>query len=437
MRPLIPAAVLVAAVVLVAPMSAAITSSNDTEAPTFYRDVLPVFQANCQTCHRSQGENIGGMIAPMALMTYDEVRPWARSIARAVKARQMPPWFATEATRGHFMHERVLSDAEIDTVVSWVQGGAPAGDQGDAPPPVRFVEEGSGGWSLGKPDLIVPIPEPYFVEDDIEDINISFTTTLTDEQLPEDVFVEAIEFRVGGPDVHHMCASATPPGENPGFGKFSRNSLGCIALGAESQEFPPGYAMKLVKGSRIRFSMHYNKEAGEGSGFWDRSEIGFRFAKQPPEHVVKYDPIGNVSFEIPPGHERWKVGAARVFEKDTHLLTIWPHGHLRTTAARYEAFYPDGRSQVLLDVPEYDQEWQTTYQYKEPRLLPAGTRLEVTMWFTNTPERGAERGFDSEQTVYFGAATTDEMMLGFINYAPAEPEADSGATPPTGAGGER
>lgn len=409
--------------------------SMAVEVPTYYRDVVPILQENCQTCHRPEGENIGGVVAPMALMSYQEVRPWAKSIARVVKAREMPPWFATAATRGQFLHERVLSQEEIDTLVTWSRQGAPAGDPSLAPTPRRFVEETSGGWSLGQPDLVVTFDEPYFVEDDVEDLNVNLTTVLTPEQLPKDTWVQAIEFRVGGRNVHHMCASATPPGESAGFGKFSRHSLGCIALGAESQVMPEGFGMLLARGARVRFSMHYHKEPGPDSGFYDQSELGFYFARKPVKHRVRYSPIGNFGFEIPPGHPRWKVGAAHTFEEDTFLLTLWPHAHLRAVAARYDAVYPDGRRELLLDVPHYDQEWQTTYQYKEPRFVPAGTRLEVVVWYDNTADRGQERGFDADRGVYFGPATTDEMMLGFVNYAPATPSSNPDVSTEATAGG--
>ena len=400
------------------------TLAAEADAPTFYADVLPILQENCQTCHRpeGEGENIGGMIAPMPLMTYQQTRPWARSIARAVENRSMPPWFATEATRGQFHHERVMTDDEIETVLAWVRDGSPAGNEADAPPPKTFVEEGSGGWSLGRPDLVVQMPEEYWMADDIADININFETELTEEMLPEAVWVRGVEFKVGGSGVHHMCASVQPPG-GPGRGEFSDASLGCIALGSESHLMEPGYAMKLEPGSTIGFSMHYNKEAGEGSGFYDRSEIGFVFADAPENELreVKFDWIGNLIFEIPPGRERWKVGAARVFPVETDILALWPHAHLRAVAVRYDAFYPDGTTEVLLDVPNYDHEWQTTYQYKKPKTIPAGTRVEFTMWFENTPERGRERGFDPADNVVNGTATTDEMMLGFVAWAPVEP----------------
>ena len=418
------------AAVLAACAVASPSLSATDGAPTFYRDVLPILQESCQTCHRGVGANSGGMVAPMSLMTYDETRPWAKSIARLVASRAMPPWFATEATRGQFHDERVLSDEQIDTITRWASNGAAEGDAPDAPPPPRFAQDANDGWSFRKPDLVVPMPEPYFVADDVEDLNISFQTVLTAEQLPADTWIQGLEFRVGGHNVHHMCANAFAPGEVETFqvGELGSNGLGCIALGAGPTFLPDGFAQLLRKGSRIRFSMHYHKEPGPGSGFTDQSELGFYFAKGKVLHQTVYDAIGNVSFEIPPGNGRWRVGSAQVFPEDSYLLALWPHAHLRAVAARYELRTPDGQTELLLDVPHYDQEWQVVYRYLEPKRIPAGSRLEVSLWYENSPERGGERGFDSKQAITFGPATTDEMMIGFLNWAPAA-ELAEGAPP--------
>ena len=135
-------------------------------AVTYYKDVLPRIEDNCQSCHQPEGLNLGGVIAPMSFMSYEETRPWARAIARKVEAHEMPPWFASAPT-GVFSNERGLTDAEIDTIVSWVDAGAPAGDKADAQTPRQFVEATSGGWSLGTPDFVFQLDEPYFVDDDV------------------------------------------------------------------------------------------------------------------------------------------------------------------------------------------------------------------------------------------------------------------------------
>ena len=401
---------------------AAEDSVNVPEQPTFYRDVVPILQENCQSCHRSAGENIGGMLAPMALISHDDVRPWARSIARKTQSREMPPWFASAHTDGVFQGERQLSEVEIATLTRWASTGAPGGRPEDAPPPLVFADESAQGWTNGLPDLVVALPQPFWVKDEVEDLNINFSTELTELQLSEDAWVRGIEFKVGGSHVHHMCASFVPPGvDNADTGEFSRYSLGCIALGAEPTLLPEGYGYRLPKGSTIRFSMHYHKEPGAGSGKWDQSQMGLVFNQEPVRHRARYEPVGVIDFEIPPRVGRWRVGAATTFKEDSTLLLFWPHAHLRAVGARYLAVYPDGSEELLLDVPNYDQEWQTTYRYIEPKEVPAGTRLEVSIWFNNTATRAAERGYNSERATRFGIATTDEMMIGFMGYSHSEP----------------
>ena len=401
------------------------------EAVTYYRDILPIMQGNCQSCHRPIGQNIGGLIAPMSFMSYEETRPWARAIAHKVEAREMPPWFASAPT-GVFSNERGLSDAEIDTILSWVEAGAPAGDAAHAPAPRQWVEEASDGWSVGTPDFTFKMPEPYFVEDDIYDLNIIFFKTLTEEELPEDTWVRGWEFKTGTAGVvHHMCASVRPPSvEAPVDGTVvdegadtAGQLLSCIAEGGEGAMLPEGFGVLLEKGSTLSFNMHYHKEPADGSGVWSQSEIGFFLADGPVRYKVKNDTVGNRSFEIPPNHPNYRIGSSRLLEKDTLVLNYWPHAHMRATAARYTAFYPDGTEELLLDVPRYDQNWQVTYKYKEPKLLPKGTRIDVDFWYDNTSERAARRGFDPNMALGHGPRTDDEMSLGFIGYAEIEPEA--------------
>jgi len=182
--------------------------------------------------------------------------------------------------------------------------------------------------------------------------------------------------------------------------------------------------MELKKGSTITFNMHYYKQAGAGTGYWNQAEVGFYFAKGPVTYKVHSKSIGTTGFEIPPHKVNYRIGAAETLKKDTLYLAYWPHAHLRATAARYTATYPDGRKEVLLDVPRYDQGWQITYKYKQPKLLPKGTRIDVEMLFDNSADRGAKRGFNPNLTIRNGPRTQDEMMLGFVSYAELEPGQD-------------
>ena len=388
---------------------------------TYYADILPILQANCQRCHRPSGHNVSGLVAPMSLMTYEETRPWARSIASKVEAREMPPWFASGPV-GMFSNERGLSDAEIQRIRAWVDAGAPAGDRAEAPAPRVFSDEVNDGWTLGKPDFIVRMPEPYLMRDSDYDAGGMFYTRLTEEDLPENVWVRGWEIRAGtdGHVVHHMCVGVLEPGAVPfseGGGSDERGRLGCIAAGTEAAMWPPRYGRLIQAGSTIRFNMHYHKEPGPGTAALNRAEIGFFLATEPVLRFVSSNAIGNFGFEIPPNRLNYRVGAGRMLETDTFVLALWPHAHLRATAARYTATFPDGRTEVLLDVTRYDQGWQEAYTYLEPKFLPKGTMIDVSFWYDNTLQRGARRAFDAGRPVGNGPRTNDEMTLGFITYA--------------------
>ena len=386
-----------------------------SERPTFYKDVLPIFQENCQACHRPGGNNVAGMVAPFSLMTYNEARPWAKAIAKAVETKIMPPWYTTDEFHGVFSNERVLTEDEIATVVRWANTGAPRGNDQEAPAPVSF--QGVDGWMTGKPDLIVRMPQPYFVEDSVNDEYASFTTTpIPLSELPADRWIKAIEWRGDSNVVHHIVGSAsveTPEGE------VQRFELGSIAPGEEGTVFPAGYGKLMKAGSRIHFSMHYHKEPGPGTGKWDQSMVGFQFwdEKNDPK-VVNYVHRNGISaryFEIPPGHPNWEVSAARTFDTETEILSLHPHMHLRGKDAKYIAIYPDGRRETLLWVPNFDFNWQLDYFYKEPKVVPAGTRIEYIAHYDNS----ADNIHNPDPTIpmVWGGPTTMEMMIGYISYS--------------------
>ena len=418
----------VIAVALGALVATALPGYAASNEVTFYEDIAPILQANCQTCHRSAGKNIGSLMAPMSLLTYQEARPWARAMAAKVQTREMPPWFAA-APVGVFENERGLTEQEIQTIVAWAEAGAPAGDKTKAPAPRVFPD--TDGWTLGTPDLIVSLPEPYFVPDEGADINVNFYTKLTEEVLPHAVMVRAWEFRSGtylqGKDtVHHMGVGVSPPGFNVGDADaaeevMSTSTFGFTAGGTEPNELPEGFGVLIEKGSTIGFTMHYYKESGPGTGFWNNAQIGFYYAKGPLKHVVRSRTIGNSEFEIPPHAENHRVGAAWTTKKDTLLMALWPHSHLRGKAFLYVATYPDGSDEVLIDMPVYDQTWQLSYRYREPKLIPKGTRIDVSGWYDNTMARGMKRQFNPDIPVHNGPRTQDEMLSGLISYVELEP----------------
>ena len=383
---------------------------------TFTKDVLPILQENCQTCHRAAGTTLAGMIAPMSLMTYEEARPWAKAIAKAVETRVMPPWHASAATHGQFENERTLTDAEVATVLSWVEQGAKRGNPSDAPPALDF---NTAEWAMGTPDIVVEFEEPFFVEDSVEDLYHNVTVKIPEDQLPEDRWIAGIEFKPGSEVVHHIMGYMSVEGEEA---DTTRGLIGGSAPGADQGIWPAGYGMLLRKGSSISFGMHYHKEPGPGTGAYDSSRIGLKLhpKDQPVERVVDFWNISYSNFEIPPYAKRWRTGASHIFEEDTHVLGYLPHTHLRGIYAKYTAYYPDGSTEVLLEVPQYDFNWQTQYRYKTPKEIPAGTRIETEMVFDNSEENSLRGGFNPAQRVIFGGPTTDEMDLAWIHTAPAK-----------------
>jgi hypothetical protein len=373
------------------------------------------------------------MIAPMSFMSYQEVRPWAKAILKAVETKTMPPWHTTEQFHGVFSNERTLTADEIATIEKWVATGAKQGNPQDAPAPMQFSDT---GWSLGVPDLVVEFAEPFFVKDEVEDLYENITVQLTEEQLPEDRWISAVEFKPGSEVVHHIIGHATLPGEEGE--PTERGMIGGNAPGADHEQFPAGYGILLKKGSQITFAMHYHKESGPGTGQYDNSQIGIKFhpKEMAVEHPVEISTISYGGFEIPPFHSNWKVGSSRTFPEDTHLLGMLPHMHLRGKAAKYTAYYPDGTTELLLDVPVYDFNWQTGYKYAVNKLIPAGTRIEMEFWFDNSKERAemAGGGVDPTEAIRFGGPTTDEMDLAWVTIAPAKAVDGAAAASPAEAG---
>ena len=403
------------------------------ERPTFYKEILPVLQENCQACHRPAGANFGGMVAPMALTTYDEVRPWAKSIVKQVTSKEMPPWDAAPEHTGEFRNERVLTDDEIALITDWVDSGAPRGNPKEGPEPLVF--EDNGGWTIGEPDLVVTMPEPFHVTDDMYDVYTQFYVDLTEEQLPENKWITAFQCKPDSKVIHHFNCHLLSPidGELPPppgteisttlAPQNAGNYLGGISSGSDPVMWPEGFGIPIKEGSRVTFDIHYHKEPGPGTGVMDQSAIGFMLTDtQPSREVGGASPMMRFDINIPPGEKRWQLGpAAQTLQNDVEVISYMPHMHMRGSEALFEAFYPDGTHEVLLHVPRYDFAWQTVYYLNELKTLPKGTKVQFTAWYDNSPEYAEQRGFDSTQNVRYGQKSSDEMMMGFMMTAIKEP----------------
>lgn len=385
-------------------------------APTFAKDVAPVLYKHCVECHRP------GEFAPMPLVSYEDARPWARSMRERVVAREMPPWSA-DPRHGRFRNDPRLSDQEIETISKWVDGGAPKGDLKDLPAVPKFAE----GWTIGEPDAVYTMQEEYKVpaEGTVPYLYFSIPTNLT-----EDKWVQAYEVRPGNRSVvHHVIASAQPAGGRAADERTTgRVGLGGITPNKPGVVLPTGVARRLRKGSEIIFQMHYTTN---GAAATDRTSIGLIFAKEPPAKMTRGNNILNAGFTIPAGAANHEVRASRVFNEDTTLVDMTPHMHMRGKDMTYTAHYADGRSEILLSVPKWDFNWQITYHLEQPKLLPKGTRLEVVAHFDNS--RGNLFNPDPGRDVRWGDQTWEEMMMGFYstlhdvkeNLAPAPAPAGS------------
>jgi hypothetical protein len=404
---------------------------------SFHKDVLPILQENCQECHRSAGANFGGMVAPMSLTSYEEVRPWSKSIVKQIQNRDMPPWDADLKHVGTFRNERHLTDEEIQLITDWVNQGAKRGNPKEGPEPLVFND--TDGWTIGDPDLVVTMPEPYHVTDDVYDQYTAFTVDLTEKNLPEDMYITAFQCKPDSKVIHHFnChllfpdkdGKLPPPPDKAESSAISPEGagtyLGGISSGSDPNVWPEGFGIPIKKGTRVTFDIHYHKEPGPGTGVYDQSSIGFKLTKEKPTRVMGgARPMMHFDINIEPGDPSYKIGPiSQVLRKDIEVVALMPHMHMRGKTALFEAVYPDGTHEELLRVPEYDFAWQTVYYYDELKRLPKGTKVSYTAWFDNSPEFAEKRGFDPKQPVTFGQKSSDEMMMGFLMSAEAEDGTD-------------
>jgi len=368
-------------------------------SPTFSKDVAPILFNRCAECHRK------GEAAPMQLMTYKEVRPWAKAIRERVIARAMPPWFADPA-HGKFSNDRSLSQREIETVTAWVDAGAPEGDPKQLPAAPQYVE----GWSIGKPDQVFELAEEVAVP---ATGVIPYRYYTVDPGFTEDKWVQSAEVRPGDRAVvHHVIVTILEPGSGAGSsGQTGRPSLVGFAPGDQPMQLSPGIAKLVKAGSKLVFQMHYTPN---GKAATDRTRVGVIFAKEPVRQAHRGGMIPNFMFKIPPGEPSHEVKSSWTAKQDVLLTGLMPHMHVRGKDFLYTALYPDGTSEVLLKVPRYDFNWQLNYQFAEPKLLPKGTRIDCVAHFDNSPNNKFNP--DPTTQVKWGDQTWEEMMIGFFNF---------------------
>jgi hypothetical protein len=427
----------VAAVGLVG-VPATSSAQGTAPTPTFSKDVAPIFYQNCVVCHRE------GEIAPMSLLTYKQARPFARSIAAQVTQGTMPPWHA-DPKYGKFENDRRLTEKDKATILAWVNGGTPEGNPAELPTAPVFPD----GWAIGKVDAVFELPENYPVpaEGTIDYKYFEVPTNFT-----EDKWIQAFQVKPGDPSaVHHVIVFSRPPkrpapagapqtdgaqrqrqqgpftfGPNmdepesvkanaarqstpndrpapkDGMGGF----VGGFAPGQAIRIFREGTAVRLPAGSTLIFQMHYT---ATGKATTDRSKIGLVFAKEPPKQEMITAALVNQNFTLPAGAPDTKVDATMTMNTDVTLWSVMPHTHVRGRRWEVKATYPDGRTEMLVNVPKYDFNWQTEYVFDTPIKLPKGTVFHTSAWYDNSA--ASKTNPNPKIDVHWGEQTWEEMQF--------------------------
>jgi hypothetical protein len=397
-------------------------AADPSPAPTFSADVAPILFDNCVSCHRP------GEVAPFTLLTYEDARKRAKTIARVTDDRFMPPWKA-EPGHGDFVGVRRLTDSQISTLRAWADAGAPEGDPSQTPAPPKFAD----GWQLGEPDLVVTMPEPFAVPADGADVYRCFVLPL---DLDDDQYVEAVEYRPGNRKVvHHAIFFLDDSGKardldakEPGIG-YERmggpgftpsGSLGGWAPGYTPERLPPGVARSVKKGSDLVLQVHLHPTGKPES---ERSTIGIHFAKKPPEKLLISIPRGIRRLDIPAGDADYRIEDGFALPWAAELIGITPHAHLLCREIKVDATLPDGGQRPLIWIRDWDFNWQAQYQYAETVRLPMGTRLSLSFAYDNSAANPAQPS-DPPRRVRWGEQTTDEMAIIFF-HALIDPEMET------------
>jgi hypothetical protein len=389
--------------------------SAHVQPVTFSNQIVRIMQENCQGCHHP------GEVAPFSLMTYPDAAIRAALIKNAVSTRYMPPWKPLPG-RHEFVDERRLTGEEIDLIVRWADAGAPQGDPGRMPPPLEFRDN----WRLGEPDLVLAIGEDYtpgqFGDDDYRCFSIP-------TELLQDKKIGAIEVRPGNRRiVHHVLLFPDPMGESaslhqandpkPGYECFgdpgfsATGFLGGWAPGNSPQVLPRGVAYSIPASSRVVMQVHYHPDGTLQS---DRTKVGIHFSGDPSPKELLTLPLVNMNFMIPPGAKNHEVVATVPVIAQARIYSVLPHMHLLGRQIRLEMISPAGVAETLIEIDDWDFEWQDTYHFTEPVRPPFLGQLKLTATYDNSGDNPLNPN-RPPKAVGWGPKTTDEMCLAFIGF---------------------
>jgi hypothetical protein len=372
------------------------------EQISYVETIVPILTENCTHCHSEGG------IAPWAMSEYRMVQGFAPMMREVIRTKRMPPWHADPEV-GEWQHDAGLSDEDARTLVSWIEAGAPRGEGDD---PLLALQPIKAEWALGEPDLILDVPAFDVPANGVVD----YMFPAVANPLDEDVWVVAAEVIPGDRQaVHHvlMGSADKPPADNEREGVFQNYIMG-YAPGNESAYMPEGTGVFVPVGGVYLLQMHYTPY---GKASTDRTRIGLYFAKkgQPPKNFLRQQVVLNPKIAIPPQLAEHPESAYFEFWDDAILYSLCAHAHYRARSSGFELRYPDGSSEVILSVPNYDFNWQRTYSFVEPKTVPAGTRIVHTTVYDNSPNNPGNP--DPERTVPWGLQSHDEMLYGSVSFS--------------------
>ena len=375
---------------------------------SYAKDIAPILEERCVTCHQEGG------IAPFAMSSHQMIQGWSPMIREVLITKRMPPGQVGTEYANQFHGVNQISVEETQKLVHWIDSGARNDSSTD---PLAEYKISPVKWGHGEPDMIVNIPPQTIPATG----TVEYRNLILPLDLPEDKWVKAVEFVAGDTTVlHHIIAWAQAPdtgrGRGGAFGILNQGiGLGAYAPGNTINTYPDGAGFPLAQGSGLILQMHYTSSGKETV---DASEIGIHFWDEEPERAILGGSAADLEIAIAPFEANHEMVASKKFRKDAYLTMVGPHMHYRGKDANFKLVYPDGTEEEILNVPNYQFNWQKTYDFKEPKFLPAGTEMVFRATFDNSAMNPYNP--DPSAEISWGEQTWQEMMFGFFRYVDAE-----------------
>ena len=385
---------------------------------SYSEQIAPLLIDNCVTCHRTGG------IGPWQMSSYDTIKGFAPMIREVVRTKRMPPWHA-DPHIGVWDGDRSLSTAEKQTLVHWIEAGAP---RGKGPDPLADLHKTWSEWAFGKPDMVIEVPAYDVPATGIVD----YQRYVVKNTLGRDVWVRATDVIPGDRTVvHHVIVGVYDPkipDERMRMIKASSPSLGAYVPGNGPTMYPQDTGVLVRADQSFAFQMHYTTS---GKTAHDVTRFGLYFRDSAPTYEFKTVALANPNLKIPPNTKEHAETITQQFPRDIIIYRLTPHAHYRGRASEFVAIYPDGNEETLLSVPKYDFNWQTTYTLHTPKQVPAGTKIVHTTIYDNSSQNPANP--DPNRTVPWGEQSFDEMLYGVVQFreltpvgAPAQVSSNAG-----------